>query len=37
MEMYLLEQTSDVFYMYYDKIRDETLYGKHVDMAAYMM
>ena len=29
MEMYLLEQTSDVYKMYSDKLRDEVVYGGH--------
>ena len=37
MEMYLLEQTSDVYKMYFDKLRDEVLHGGHVSIAEYMM
>ena len=37
MEMYLLEQTSDVYKMYYDKMRDEVRYGGHVTLREYMI
>ena len=37
MEMYLLEQTSDVYKMYFDKLRDEVTYGGHVTLREYMM
>lgn len=36
MEMYLLEQTSDVFKMYQDKLHDEVLYGGHIGLKEYM-
>lgn len=37
MEMYLLEQTSDVYKMYFDQLRDEVIYGGHVTLSEYMM
>ena len=37
MEMYLLEQASDVYKMYAGKLGDEISYGGHASMAAYMM
>ena len=37
MEMYLLEQTSDVYKLYFDKIRDEVLHGGHVGLNEYLM
>jgi hypothetical protein len=37
MEMYLLEQTSDVYKMYYDKLREEVTYGGHHSLSEYMM
>ena len=37
MEMYLLEQASDLFKLYHEKMKEEILYGGHVDMEAYMM
>ena len=37
MEMYLLEQTSDVFKMYQKQINEEVLYGGHVSLKEYMM
>ena len=37
MEIYLHDQTIDVWNMYEKQIRDEVLYGKHVDLQAYMM
>ena len=37
MEMYLLEQTSDVYKMYYEKLRDEVLHGGHANLENYMM
>jgi hypothetical protein len=37
MEMYLLEQTSDVYKMYFDQLRDEVTYGGHVTLREYMM
>lgn len=35
--MYLLEQTSDLYKMYFDKLRDEVTYGGHVSLREYMM
>ena len=37
MEQYLLEQTSDVYKMYSEKLREEVLYGGHVSLNEYMM
>jgi hypothetical protein len=37
MEMYLLEQTSDVFKLYENKLRDEVLHGGHVDLREYLL
>jgi hypothetical protein len=37
MEMYLLEQTSDVYKLYYDKLSDEVLYGGHIGLGEYLM
>ena len=37
MEMYLLEQTSDVYKLYFDKLRDEVLYGGHVGLNEYLI
>jgi hypothetical protein len=37
MEMYLLEQTSDTYKMYYDNLRDEVTYGGHVGLREYML
>lgn len=37
MEMYLLEQTSDVFKLYYDKLSEEVLYGGHIGLQEYLM
>ena len=37
MEMYLLEQTSDVFKMYKDELEKEVLYGGHISLKEYMM
>jgi len=36
MEMYLLEQTSDVYMMYYEQINDEVNYGGHISSHEYM-
>jgi len=36
MEMYLLEQTSDVYKLYSDKLNDELLYGGHVGLREYL-
>ena len=37
MEMYLLEQTSDVYMMYHDKMIDEMKYGGHIGLREYLM
>ena len=37
MEMYLLEQSSDVFKLYQDKLRDEVLHGGHIGLAEYLI
>lgn len=37
MEMYLLEQSADVFKLYYDKLRDEVTYGGHIGLAEYLI
>ena len=37
MEMYLLEQSSDVWKLYMKKITDEVLYGGHVGVDEYLM
>ena len=37
MEMYLLEQTSDVFKFYFDKLREEVLHGGHLGLEEYLM
>ncbi len=37
MEMYLLEQTSDVFKIYKDELEKEVLYGGHISLKEYMM
>ena len=37
MEMYLLEQTSDVFMLYREKLEHEVLYGGHISLREYMM
>lgn len=37
MEMYLLEQTSDVFKLYGEKLRDEVLHGGHVGLPEYLI
>ena len=37
MEMYLLEQSSDVFKLYADKLRDEVLYGGHIGLEEYLI
>ena len=36
MEMYLLEQTSDVWKLYSEKINEEVLYGGHVGVHEYL-
>ena len=37
MEMYLLEQASDVYKMYAEKLSEEISYGGHASMQDYMM
>lgn len=37
MEMYLLEQTSDVYNLYFDKIKNEILTGGHVNLYNYFL
>lgn len=37
MEMYLLEQTSDVFRLYQAHLRDEVLHGGHQGLAEYLI
>ena len=37
MEMYLLEQTSDVFKMYKEDLTNEVLYGGHISITEYML
>jgi hypothetical protein len=37
MEMYLLEQTSDVYKLYFEKINDEVLHGGHVSLNEYLL
>lgn len=37
MEMYLLEQSSDVFKLYFEKLEEEVLYGGHVGLWEYLM
>ena len=37
MEMYLLEQSADVYKLYYDKLRDEVTYGGHIGLAEYLI
>lgn len=36
MEMYLFEQTADLYSMYQDRLKDEILHGGHVDMRSYI-
>lgn len=36
MEMYLLEQTSDVYHMYHEQMQQEVRQGGHVNFQAYM-
>lgn len=36
MEMYLLEQTSDVYMMYHDQMLDEVKYGGHIGLREYL-
>jgi hypothetical protein len=37
MEMYLLEQSADVFKLYFDKLRDEVINNGHVGLAEYLI
>jgi hypothetical protein len=37
MEMYLLEQSADVFRLYEDKLIDEVLHGGHIGLAEYLI
>ena len=37
MEMYLLEQSADVYKQYYDKLRDEVLHQGHANIYAYLI
>jgi hypothetical protein len=37
MEMYLLEQSADVFRLYQDRLRDEVLHGGHLGLAEYLI
>ena len=37
MEMYLLEQTSDLFKMYYDNLVEEVRYGGHIGLHEYLV
>jgi hypothetical protein len=37
MEMYLLEQSADVFKLYEDKLKDEVLFGGHIGLAEYLI
>jgi len=37
MEMYLLEQSSDVYKLYEEKLRDEVLHGGHIGLPEYLM
>ena len=36
MEMYLYEQSSDLYEFYFDKMKNEVLYGGHVGLEEYM-
>lgn len=36
MEMYLYEQTQDLYDFYFEKLRDETLHGGHIGLTEYM-
>lgn len=36
MEMYLYEQTQDLYEFYFEKLRDETLHGGHIGLTEYM-
>ena len=37
MDMYLFEQTQDLYMFYYDNLKEEVLYGGHVDVGAYLL
>jgi hypothetical protein len=37
MEMYLYEQTVDLFDLYNDKLKDEVLHGGHIGLTEYMI
>ena len=37
MEMYLYEQTVDLYEFYLDKLNDEVLHGGHIGLTEYMM
>ena len=37
MEMYLLEQSADVFKLYEDKLKDEVLFGGQIGLAEYLI
>lgn len=37
MEMYLLEQTSDVYKLYFEKLTDEVMHGGHVGLHEYLL
>lgn len=37
MEMYLLEQSADVFRLYQDRLRDEVLHGGHIGLPEYLI
>jgi hypothetical protein len=36
MEMYLFQQSQDLYEFYFDKLREEVSYGGHVDLEAYL-
>ena len=36
MEMYLYEQTQDLYEFYFEKLRDEVLHGGHIGLTEYM-
>ena len=37
MDMYLFEQTQDLYMFYYENLKQEVLYGGHVDVGAYLL
>jgi len=37
MEMYLFQQTQDLYNFYYKQIKNEVTYGGHVDVGAYLL